>query len=276
MNNNFFKTERLSPGTVRITDITGVCRFLITGRDSAVLVDTCTGVGNLREYVKGICSLPLSVILTHGHCDHVGGAAYFDKVYLSGKDLGLLPEHDNPRMKLNYVQNAWPKETSDLTLGDICPARTREFLPLCDGRIFDLGGIVLKAIRVPGHTQGMTCVLNITERSIIYGDRCNTAVFLFGEECLSVRQYSESLGRLLEIVNSHDEIYLSHPPFKMCRDGAAQCRDVCREIMAGTDDKVPFSFMDKNDIFLAKEVGKDMKRLDGKEGNIVYSRDNIF
>lgn len=82
----FFTAEKISPSTTKITDITGVAVFLVEGSKKAVLIDTATGAGDLKAYVESLTSKPIEVILTHGHCDHAGGAAGFETVWLHKND----------------------------------------------------------------------------------------------------------------------------------------------------------------------------------------------
>ncbi|UCG85781.1 MAG: MBL fold metallo-hydrolase [Gemmatimonadota bacterium] len=45
-----------------------------------MLIDAGTGVGNIRQAVERLTDLPVSVVLTHEHHDHIGGAYRFDYV----------------------------------------------------------------------------------------------------------------------------------------------------------------------------------------------------
>lgn len=44
--------------------------YLVIGRQRAILIDAGLGVGHLRAFVENLTSLPLTVLLTHGHIDH--------------------------------------------------------------------------------------------------------------------------------------------------------------------------------------------------------------
>lgn len=80
---NLFKIEDIGNGVTRIIDITNVCSYLIQGTERAALIDTCCGIGNIREVVEKLCKLPCDVILTHLDFDHSGGAYNFDDFYIS-------------------------------------------------------------------------------------------------------------------------------------------------------------------------------------------------
>lgn len=64
--------------------------YLVIGRQRAILIDAGLGVGHLRAFVENLTSLPLTVLLTHGHIDHAPGATEFGKVYLNSADQALI------------------------------------------------------------------------------------------------------------------------------------------------------------------------------------------
>ena len=84
----FQKTD-YKTNVFRIDTPYGVAMYFVQGKDRGVLIDTGMGVGSLRTFLKSVTSLPYDVYLTHGHCDHAGGASEFDEVYLNPKDWEL-------------------------------------------------------------------------------------------------------------------------------------------------------------------------------------------
>ena len=56
------------------------CCFLILGEDKALLWDTGMGIGRLRSLTEKITDLPIVVLNSHDHFDHIGGNAEFDEV----------------------------------------------------------------------------------------------------------------------------------------------------------------------------------------------------
>lgn len=270
----YFKAEKVSPSITKIIDLTGVFVYLVEGTERAVLIDSGTGIGNLYEFVRSLTSKPLSVILTHGHCDHAGGAAEFDDVYLNKKDWELVSCHAVVENKTDYAKFVMGEAYEQVQMEDVCPDRTKKYLPLEDGELFELGGVTLEMVAVPGHTAGMTCVLFREERSILFGDACNPNVFLWDAESLSVEEYRESLKVLKRMEDRYDTVYLSHGSTvidKAVLDGNIK---VCEEIMNGEADNCPYAFMGHS-LFLAKKLNEQQERADGGIGNIVYNPDKI-
>jgi len=51
--------------------------YLLLGTESAILIDTGLGISNIRNIVDHLTSLPVMVVTTHVHWDHIGGHKYF-------------------------------------------------------------------------------------------------------------------------------------------------------------------------------------------------------
>lgn len=267
----FFTSEKISPSTTKLVDVSGVAVFLVEGAEKAVLIDTATGAGDLKSYVAALTDKPVEVILTHGHSDHAGGAAGFDKVWLHEDDWDLVKHHATMDMKMDYVRFITGKELSPK---NFVPERTAGYLAIKNGQEFDLGGLTLKMLHVPGHTHGTVCVLLAEERTILFGDACNNAVFLWDEEACCVEEYRQSLLELKKQENSWDTVWLSHGPTAVDRKVLDGVISVCDEILAGTNDWQPYEFMGQS-LRMAKKV-KDRVRLDGGLGNIVYHPKKVF
>ena len=262
------KITKLSQHITQITDPTGVYMFLVEGEKEAVLVDTGVGFAGLKETVDGLTKLPYSVILTHFHPDHAGGADAFDTVYLHPADRGMT---DEAKLDVRMGYSMGSMRGATLTPDDFIPAPSvdKEYLPLSDGQVFDLGGITLEIIHVPGHTPGSCCVLFREERSILFGDACNANTLLMWGTPVS--QYKKSLQYLQTFKDRFDTVYYSHGP---APEGPGRSLEdnieLCDRILAGTDDAIPTEFMGMK-AYRAAEITPYFARLDGKYGNIVYT-----
>jgi glyoxylase-like metal-dependent hydrolase (beta-lactamase superfamily II) len=268
----FYRHTRISEHIIEIEDMIGVKVFLITGDRRAALIDTATGFGNLKEYVDKLATLPYTVICTHGHIDHAGGASWFDEVYLNPLDYELEKYHCSYEMKEKHNHTA-------VTVPENCisPVRTKPFTPLDDGMRFDLGGMTVRACPLPGHTAGMTCILIEEERAMILGDGCNPNTWLFLPESSAIARYKKSLLAFKSAYSDlFDTVYVSHGPAAKYSPGLMDdCLETCDDIMNRRDDAIHFEFMG-NQGALAKRAGADGRRLDGKLGNIVYNPERIF
>lgn len=55
--------------------------YLILGREKALLFDTGMGISDIRKVVEELTKLPVIVLNSHTHNDHVGGNWQFDTIY---------------------------------------------------------------------------------------------------------------------------------------------------------------------------------------------------
>lgn len=264
------KINKLSDHITQITDPSGVYLFLVEGEKEAVLIDTGVGFVGLKEAVEGLTKKPLSVILTHMHPDHAGGAAAFDRVYLHPADKNMAAEVAL-EVRMGYSMGSmWG---ASLTPADLIPApgADKQYLPLSDGQIFDLGGITMEMIHVPGHTPGNCCVLFKEERSILFGDACNANTLLMWGTTIS--QYKKSLQYLQTFRGRFDTVYYSHGPRPEGPGRALEDNiELCDRILNGTDDAIPTEFIGMPAL-RAAAIHPWFERVDGKYGNIVYTEE---
>ncbi len=54
--------------------------YLLCGKGYSVLIDTGLGVSNIKQVAKKLTALPILVITTHVHWDHIGGHKWFDRI----------------------------------------------------------------------------------------------------------------------------------------------------------------------------------------------------
>ena len=74
---DFYRAEKVNDRITAIISFTGEIMYLVNGSERSLLIDTCVGAGNLRDFVERLTETPLPVLLTHGHIDHAMGAPEF-------------------------------------------------------------------------------------------------------------------------------------------------------------------------------------------------------
>lgn len=274
INIDYFKVAKISGAVTRIYGLTGEIMYLIEGQNKAALIDAGIGFGNLGQFVGTLTQLPVDLVLTHAHTDHASGASYFERVYLNEADLAVLKNH-NTLDKIEYLHIMLPD--ANVPPEDIAPAKETGFLPLNDGDIFDLGGITLEIIKLPGHTLGSICVLIKEERSIILGDACNGFTFLFDPTCSPLSEYLNDLRAFKQNEDRYDTVYFSHGSGDGSKEIVDEVIEVCQAAIAGQTDDIPFNFMGSMSGYIAKAMDMENfgQRADGKTGNIVYNKNNL-
>ena len=89
--------------------------------------------------------------------------------------------------------------------------------------VFDLGGLRLRVVSLPGHTPGSIGLLCEKSGLLLAADSWNPQTWVFFPECSPVDVYRQSLRSLLDL--SFDRVLVSHDPKPR---PAAKLRDYIR------------------------------------------------
>jgi glyoxylase-like metal-dependent hydrolase (beta-lactamase superfamily II) len=148
-----YASEETLPGVRMIRDSENDKMFLVRGTQKAVLIDTGMGQGALRQYVAQYAGgLPVEVILTHNHPDHIGQADQFiEGVEYAG-------EADRPSVAQRLSR------TVDAAMVD------RNLKIVRDGDRVDIGGRQLLIVAAPGHTNGSILIFDEQNGTLFSGD----------------------------------------------------------------------------------------------------------
>lgn len=280
MQNKFFSTDKLSDSVTRIHGMGGELCYLIEGNERALLIDGLTGVGSLKAFVRELTELPVMMAATHGHIDHVGAAWEYGEVFINPDDIALMytPHHSEPAGRLGFASapsfTGEPKRTVP-TLADVPAPRPVKTYPIYEGDIFDLGGIQIEVIQVPGHTQGTVVFLDRVARIVYSGDACNGNTLLCLPGSTTIEEYKESLLHFKTFQKDFDVMYGGHGavavPNTIIDDGIA----MCERILAGTDESVETPAIDGGTAFLGSARGTNYLPVCGGLCNIMYAKDMI-
>ncbi|MDO4286040.1 MAG: MBL fold metallo-hydrolase [Eubacteriales bacterium] len=273
---NFYRSEKVTGTVTAIYSLTGEILYLVEGEKEAVLIDTCIGIGHLRDFVEWLTAKPLRVLLTHGHVDHAMGAPEFERVYLNLRDRELYQRQSSLEERRGYLRAGLGEAADQWKESDFVPQeRDKEFLPLSDGMVFALGGVTIEAYEMPGHTKGSMVFLIREEGILILGDACNNSTFLFDQDSSSVEEYRETVRRTKErLEGSYRRVFLSHHVRETDPQIMENMIGVCGDVLAGEADDLPFSFMGRQ-AYIAKRCNERFEREDGKSGNLIYSRERV-
>jgi len=209
-----YAVNQLKPNLYHIADPLGVFMTLVVGKEKALLLDTGYGIGHLDKTIAQITELPLIVVNSHGHLDHVLGNRFFDEAYLHPADLQLYREHTTRTRKQHIagMQNIHPELfPADFSLEAYLEDKTK-ILPINDGDVFDLGGVCLTVIHTPGHTPGGIALLDDHDRLLLTGDAASPHVWMFLQESTRMPIYIQSLQKLQQLSNQYEGIVASHVP----------------------------------------------------------------
>lgn len=166
--------EEVGPGIYSLFE-NFVRMYLVSGNDRALLIDTGLGGDNLRQKAEKLSDKPYDVVITHNHYDHIGGTGEFESVYAHGLDKTFI------KCAVNEI---------------------------ADGKLFELGGVTLETVHIPGHTPGSIALYD-RKRKLLFGNDTlqEGPVFLYAPNC-DCENYIKSLKRLKTL--DFDLCYTGH------------------------------------------------------------------
>lgn len=138
------------------------CNCTILGDETtreAIVVDPGD---NIPEILTRLAAHQLTlkqIIITHGHIDHVGGAAKLKRA--TGAPI-FLNQYDLPQLAMMEVQAGW--------LGVTTPEVTPPDSSADDGLKLGLPNFPAEVLHTPGHTEGSICLYFAPHQLLIAGD----------------------------------------------------------------------------------------------------------
>ena len=171
----WFTVERLDAGTYAVSEYRHWeethCYLLLASRN-AVLIDTGLGVGDIRQAVEELTSLPVAVLTTHAHWDHIGGHARFDDIAVHEAEAGWL-EGGFPLSRDAVLANLLRRPCrfpDDFRPEDYRIFQGRPRRLLHDGQLLDFGDRRLTVLHTPGHSPGHCCFYEPERGYLFSGD----------------------------------------------------------------------------------------------------------
>jgi len=191
------KKVQIKPGIWALHDGM-ICCYLFVGRRQALLLDTGFGEIRIDRAARELTDRPVFVINTHTHPDHIMGDKFFSRVY--AHPLGIA------RVKHPNV------------------------LPATEGMIFDLEGICLSVIELPGHTPDGIGLMDYSSGMIFTGDVLETENFTVR----SLPGYIRSMKKLLALKDKVRDIYPSHGQYPVSMSLVSRLLEALKALQCGS------------------------------------------
>ncbi|HEV7432648.1 MAG TPA: MBL fold metallo-hydrolase [Steroidobacteraceae bacterium] len=202
---DYFLVQPLDANTYAIGEpryYQGNYSYLLVGRERALLFDAGTGQRDIVPVVRSLTSLPVTVLPSHLHFDHVGSLGRFERTAL----LDLAPL----RMRIRHDR---------LTLGRY------EFLGFADsqaepsftvnewwvpGSAIDLGGRTVRVLSTPGHTATSAALYDTEAHLLFAGDFIYPGELYAFLPGASRGEYLATTRQLLATLDPATRIYAAH------------------------------------------------------------------
>lgn len=214
-----------------------VISYLIIGDSRALLFDSGNGIGDIKAIVDRLTTLPVSVLASHSHIDHVGGHWRFNDVL--APDTPFTDERAKGRADDEVREEAGAAALCRPLPDGVTPEthRARPFSPSArvgEGTTIDLGGARLEVLAIPGHTPDSIALLDRRRGRLFTGDSYYRGpIWLFAPET-DLAAYAASIARLAELAPRLTAVYGAHNEPFSAPDELLKVRDGFAAVIAGT------------------------------------------
>lgn len=215
---DWFTVERIDGDTYAISEYghwEQTHCYLLCGTEHAALIDTGLGVANIKRVVEKLTALPVTVLTTHVHWDHIGGHGYFKDFAVHEREAdwitGRFP------IPLPAVKRALVLAPCAFPAG-FCPDDYRIFSGtptrlLHGGEVLNLGRRTLNVLHTPGHSPGHCCFYEPERERLYSGDLiyrgCLDAFYPSTDPLAFLRSIEQVQAlRVKEILPGHHQLML--------------------------------------------------------------------
>jgi len=205
MVDDYFAVENLGQGTFAIGEPRYYQQnysYLIIGTTRALLFDSGSGTRDISGAVGRLTQLPVTVIVSHLHFDHLGGIVPFEHVAMI----------DVPETRADVSGSFFrPKryEYMGLVDGRAAPSvRVGEWL--APGSIIDLGGRSIRVLSTPGHTPTSVALFDAQNKWLFIGDFIYPTTLYAFLPGASLSAYQATAKMLLEMLPADTVLWTAH------------------------------------------------------------------
>lgn len=224
---DWFTLEEINERTFIISEPRFFLRnnsYLIMGDEQAVLFDTGSGKRDLAPVVSSLTTLPLMVITSHTHSDHLGSVSHFENYTLTDLPINKKYTHNDvfaPSVLMYSNVTRRPKLKV-----------SRWVKP---GQPLDLGGRQLTVIPVPGHSPDSIALLDEDNKMLFVGD------FVYQGNLIAtwggnLSDYLASTRTLISLTQGDESLFPAHYTTPLPRDILFELENALLRIING---KVP-------------------------------------
>jgi len=200
----WFQVYSVRPGVLAIYEpmqAEEVISYLILGNKRALLFDTGMGISDMKKLVQGLTTLPVSVLNSHTHNDHVGDNWQFDDVYAMDTAFtraNAKGSRDDAQAEIKPDQLCGPLPSGfDPKTYTTRPFKITHWLHCGDN--IDLGGRVLKVVATPGHTPDSIALLDQVHGLLFTGDTYYAGMIYLYRPETDLNAYEGSLKKMIAL-----------------------------------------------------------------------------
>jgi glyoxylase-like metal-dependent hydrolase (beta-lactamase superfamily II) len=190
-----------------------VISYLLIGKKKALLFDTGMNIGDMKALTDKLTKLPVFVVNSHAHMDHVGCNYEYKEVWGYDDEYGLARASEAGR---THDQSTFAVDPSSMWSAWPLPARysyDTYAIPaykvthwMTDGEKICLGTMTLEVVWSPGHSPDGICLLDREHGLLWVGDVWYNSWLGVGD----LPAYTATAAKLAALTDTVDYVLPSH------------------------------------------------------------------
>ena len=175
--------------------------WVIRGKDRIMAIDSpVPAIEGYHDFLEKSFKLPIMMVNSHGHVDHVGCNEQFDEVWLSKEDWSLIAGGGIVRTDISEAHKMLNYKLHDIQ----------------QGYVFELGERNVTAYHVPGHTRGSVVFYDRNSKGLFSGDAVARRVLYGLSDWTPLKDYLSALVNLKDM--EIEGIYSTHDSYILKKD----------------------------------------------------------
>jgi glyoxylase-like metal-dependent hydrolase (beta-lactamase superfamily II) len=195
-----------------------VISYLFVGAKKCLLFDSGMGIGDIKKEVEKITKLPVIVINSHCHFDHIGGNTLFTEIALFNSEFSKnisVEGYANEELKEYLAKQLFTQSPPKGFSSDGYNIKPFKHTKLFKNKaVFEIEPFIFEVISTPGHSPDSICLLEKTKSLLLTGDTFYPGpIYLhfpesnYEEYIVSIKKLSK-ISNVLDILPGHNNFHM--------------------------------------------------------------------
>jgi glyoxylase-like metal-dependent hydrolase (beta-lactamase superfamily II) len=216
-NQSWFEVYKIEPNVYVFYEpgqFEEVISYLVIGKEKAALIDTGCGIGNVRTLSEEFTELPIMIVNTHSHYDHIAQNYMFEEVAIfDAPSARQAAENGCSKAEMSHLLAEgmlWKPLPEDFDPGNYRVPPFTVTWWLRDGDIIDLGDRRLEVLHTPGHSPDSICLLDKDAKLFWTGDTFYTGAIYVHLPGSDLNAFINSYERMIALSQLYERLMPSH------------------------------------------------------------------